>query len=221
MRLTDTDTLGYISPEVFIPIAEENGMICQVGDIVFRKVCQFISENNLAKYGIEYVEVNLSGAQFMDVQLNEMLSSYVKKFNISPEFINLEITETASIEGGDMLEYNMKRLKECRFKFSMDDFGTGYSNLSKMAQSDFDLIKLDKSLLWPCFGSDYSTAARVILDANIRMIHELGKQIVAEGVETKEQVEYLTERGVRYLQGYYYSRPLPAERYIEFMSKNQ
>lgn len=219
VRLTDTETLGYVSPEVFIPIAEENGMICEVGKIVFRKVCKFISEYNLANYGIEYIEVNLSGVQFMDDKLNEILSGYVKEYNVPPEFINLEITETASIEIGEMLEYNMKRLKECRFRFSMDDFGTGYSNLAQMAQADFDLIKLDKSLLWPCFGENASLEAKVILNACIQMIHDLGKQIVAEGVETEEMVNYLTERGVCYLQGFYFAKPLPSDKYLEFMEK--
>lgn len=217
VRLQDTETLGFISPEVFIPIAEENGMIRELGNIVFRKVCQFVSETNLAAYGIQYVEVNLSGAQFMDDKLNEILSAYVKQYNVPPEFINLEITETASIEAAAMLEYNMRRLKECRFKFSMDDFGTGYSNLAKIAQSDFDLIKLDKSLLWPCFEKEGQKEARIILESSVDMILKLGKSIVAEGVETKEQVDYLTEQGVEYLQGYYFSRPLPGDKYLEFM----
>jgi len=221
VRLKDTETLGYISPEVFIPIAEENGMIREVGNIVFRKVCQFVSENNLASYGIQYVEVNLSGAQFMDDKLNEILSAYVKEYNVPPEFINLEITETASIEAAAMLEYNMHRLKECRFKFSMDDFGTGYSNLAKIAQSDFDLIKLDKSLLWPCFEEEGQKDARIILESSVDMILKLGKSIVAEGVENKEQVDYLTEQGVEYLQGYYFSRPLPGEKYLDFMKNTQ
>lgn len=222
VRLSDTETLGYISPEIFIPIAEENGMIREVGNIVFRKVCQFISENNLASYGVEYVEVNLSGAQFMDDQLNKILSECAKEYNVPPEFINLEITETASIAAGELLEYNMRRLKECRFKFSMDDFGTGYSNLAKIAQADFDLIKLDKSLIWPCFGEqETQNEARIILESSVDMILKLGKDIVAEGVETKEQVDYLTERGVKYLQGYYFSRPIPDQEYIEFMKEHQ
>lgn len=221
VRLKDTQTLGFVSPEVFIPIAEENGMIRELGNIVFRKICQFVSENNLASYGIQYVEVNLSGAQFMDDKLNEILSSYVKEYNVPPEFINLEITETASIEAAAMLEYNMHRLKECRFKFSMDDFGTGYSNLAKIAQSDFDLIKLDKSLLWPCFEEEGQKDARIILESSVDMILKLGKMIVAEGVETKEQVDYLTEQGVEYLQGYYFSRPLPGDKYLDFMKESQ
>ena len=222
VRLKDTTTLGYISPEIFIPIAEENGMIRAVGNTVFHKVCSFIKENRLADYGVEYVEVNLSGAQFMDDQLNIMLLECAKEYDVPPAFINLEITETASIAAGDLLEYNMRRLKENNFKFSMDDFGTGYSNLAKIAHTDFDLIKLDKSLIWPCFERDeISRESRIILESSVEMILKLGKDIVAEGVETLEQAEYLTERGVKYLQGYYFSKPLSEEAYLEFMTKHQ
>lgn len=219
VRLKDTETMGYISPEIFIPIAEENGMIHELGNIVFRKVCQFVSEEKLEQYGVHYIEVNLSGAQFMDDKLNEILADCVKKYNVPPEFINLEITETASVEAASMLEYNMYRLKEHRFKFSMDDFGTGYSNLAKIAQSNFDMIKLDKSLIWPCFDKYTEKEARIILESSVGMIIKLGKDIVAEGVETLAQVEYLTELGVEYLQGYYFSKPIDEKSYIEFLKE--
>ena len=221
VRLKDTETMGYISPELFIPIAEENGMIHELGKIVFRKVCQFASEKKLETYGVHYLEVNLSGAQFMDDKLNEILSECVREYNVNPEFINLEITETASVEAASMLEYNMYRLKENKFKFSMDDFGTGYSNLAKIAQSNFDMIKLDKSLIWPCFNAVTAKDARVILESSVDMILRLGKDIVAEGVETQAQVDYLTEIGVEYLQGYYYSKPIPEEKYLEFLTENK
>ncbi len=219
IRLKDTTTMGYISPEVFIPIAEENGMIHEVGDIVFQKVCKFVGENKLEEKGVHYIEVNLSGAQFMDDKLNELLSNRVREYNISPEFINLEITETASVETAAMLEYNMYRLKENHFKFSMDDFGTGYSNLAKIAHSNFDMIKLDKSLLWPCFDKFTEKEARIILESSVDMILKLGKDIVAEGVETQEQVDYLTSLGVEYLQGFYFSRALSEEKYLEYIQK--
>lgn len=221
VRLKDTTTLGYISPEIFIPIAEENNMIRAIGNVVFHKVCRFIRDKKLADYGVEYVEVNLSGAQFMDDQLNKMLLDCARQYDVSPEFINLEITETASIAAGELLEYNMRRLKENNFKFSMDDFGTGYSNLAKIAQTDFDLIKLDKSLIWPCFGGEENEReARIILESSVDMILKLEKDIVAEGVETEEQADYLTKCGVKYLQGYYYSRPLSEEAYLAFMKEH-
>ena len=220
VRLKDSETMEYISPEIFIPIAEENGMIHELGNIVFRKVCQFVRDAKLEEYGVHYVEVNLSGAQFMDDNLNQLLADCVKEYGVSPEFINLEITETASVEAATMLEYNMYRLKEQRFKFSMDDFGTGYSNLAKIAQSNFDMIKLDKSLIWPCFDKVTAEEARIILESSVDMILKLGKDIVAEGVETKAQVDYLTELGVEYLQGYYFSKPISEEKYLEFLKSH-
>ena len=102
----------------------------------------------------------------------------------------------------------------------MDDFGTGYSNLAKIAQSNFDMIKLDKSLLWPCFDKFTEKEARIILESSVDMILKLGKDIVAEGVETKEQADYLTGLGVEYLQGYYFSRPIPEGQYLEFLKNN-
>ena len=195
-------------------------MIHDLGNQVFHKVCQFARENKLEEFGVHYIEVNLSGVQFMDDRLNEMLSDCVKEYGISPEFINLEVTETAAIEAASMLEYNMHRLKERNFKFSMDDFGTGYSNLAKIAQSNFDMIKLDKSLIWPCFDKATANEARIILESSVDMILKLGKDIVAEGVETKAQVDYLTELGVEYLQGYYFSKPIPENQYLEFLKQN-
>lgn len=218
VRLKDKETVGFVSPELFIPIAERRGYINELGQIIFEKVCKFYKENNLQKLGIEYIEVNLSGKQIVDLRLPEQLLACMKQYELSPNCINLEITETAAVEAEDILEQNMKCLQDAGFGFSMDDFGTGYSNLSKMEEVGFDLIKLDKSLIWPCF-EEGSEGAKVILNSCVDMIHRLGRHIVAEGVETQEQVDMLTEKGVAYLQGYYYSRPLPENQYLEFMKQ--
>lgn len=217
VRLKDTETLGYISPEVFIPIAEERGMIRKLGSIVFEKVCAFARDNRLNEKGVDYIEVNLSGVQSTDSELPGLLYSCMKKYGISPEFINLEITETASIKAGNSLEKNMDTLRKMGCKFSMDDFGTGYSNLSKIADTNFELIKLDKSLLWPCFEENNGKAL-ILLNSCIDMIKNLGIGMVAEGVETEAQAKLLTDKGVQHLQGYYYSKPLTEEKYLEFMA---
>ena len=214
MRLKDCGDLGFISPEIFIPMAEEQGMIDEIGTIVFEKVCSFAAENRLWEKGINYIEVNLSGMQSVDPSLPAQLSSIMQKYSIEPRFINLEITETASIDGGELLDANMKRLRSLGCHFSMDDFGTGYSNLSQMAKVHFELVKLDKSLIWPAFGENPDEPL-VILNSCIAMILQLGAHIVAEGVETEEQAEFLAERGVSYLQGYYYSKPISGEAFLE------
>lgn len=214
VRLKDCGDLGFISPEIFIPMAEEQGMIDEIGSIVFEKVCSFAAENRLWEKGINYIEVNLSGMQSVDPSLPAQLSSIMQKYSIEPRFINLEITETASIDGGELLDANMKRLRSLGCHFSMDDFGTGYSNLSQMAKVHFELVKLDKSLIWPAFGENPDEPL-VILNSCIAMILQLGAHIVAEGVETEEQAEFLAERGVSYLQGYYYSKPISGEAFLE------
>lgn len=217
VRLQDCGDLGFISPEIFIPMAEQHGMIGEIGSIVFEKVCSFASENRLWEKGVNYIEVNLSGMQSVDPALPAQVMSVMHKYGIQPKFINLEITETASIDGGEMLDVNMKRLRSLGCHFSMDDFGTGYSNLAKMAKVHFELVKLDKSLIWPAFG-EKPEEPMVILNSCIAMILQLGAHIVAEGVETQEQADFLTEQGVNYLQGYYYSKPISGDTFLEKLS---
>ena len=217
VRLQDCGDLGFISPEIFIPMAEQHGMIGEIGSIVFEKVCSFASENRLWEKGVNYIEVNLSGMQSVDPALPAQLMSVMHKYGIQPKFINLEITETASIDGGEMLDVNMKRLRSLGCHYSMDDFGTGYSNLAKMAKVHFELVKLDKSLIWPAFG-EKPEEPMVILNSCISMILQLGAHIVAEGVETQEQADFLTEQGVNYLQGYYYSKPISGDTFLEKLS---
>lgn len=214
VRIQDCGDLGFISPEIFIPMAEEQGLISEIGGIVFDKVCSFAAENKLWEKGIKYIEVNLSGMQCVDPSLPGQLSEVMERYGIEPKFINLEITETASIDGGEMLNANMKSLRSIGCHFSMDDFGTGYSNLAQMAAVHFELVKLDKSLIWPAFGES-PDEPMVILTSCISMILQLGAHIVAEGVETKEQADFLIQRGVNYLQGYYFSKPVSGEVFLE------
>mgnify|MGYP002515761672 FL=1 len=219
VRLKDRETLGFISPEIFIPMAERMGLISDLGNIVFENVCRFAQQSNIKQYGVEYIEVNISAVQSVDISLPDRLLDCMSKYGITSDFFNLEITETAAVEAGELLDLNMSRLKTMGCGFSMDDFGTGYSNLSQMANTGFDIIKLDKSLIWPCFDEN-GEKPRTILDSCIAMINGLGIAIVAEGVETKEQVDLLTSKGVEYLQGYYFAKPMNERDYLNFMQNN-
>ncbi len=218
VRLKDSQTIGFISPEEFIPIAEKKGLIMELGSIVFEKVCAFAAKTDLEAYGVKYVEVNLSGIQGVNPMLPKHLKLIMEKYQINPMFINLEITETATVESGEMLNRNMKQLRSMGCSFSMDDFGTGYSNLSQMAEISYDLVKIDKSLIWPCFD-EINEKPNLILSSVVNMIRMLGIKIVAEGVETKEQVEVLTNMGINYLQGYYFSKPITECSYVEFLEE--
>lgn len=221
VRLKNTGDLGYVSPEEFIPIAEEKGMIMEIGDRTLALVSEFIREADLLSSPLQYIEVNLSAIQASSPRLDKRFAEIMQKYQIPASFINLEITETATINFGKIFTENINRLRDTGFSFSMDDFGTGYSNLAQMNEIRYDLVKLDKSLIWPAFEEDEGKAgqAEKLLSSVIRLLHHIGVKIVAEGVETEEMADYLTEKGVEYLQGYYFSRPMDREQFLEFMNQ--
>jgi EAL domain-containing protein (putative c-di-GMP-specific phosphodiesterase class I) len=216
VRLTDTQTIGFISPEEFIIIAERIGLIMDLGRIVFEKVCAFSATHQLYNEALDYIEVNLSGIQCVHPDLPRQLEAIMKQYDIPPAFLNLEITETASVESGEMLDRNMIDLRKLGCSFSMDDFGTGYSNLSKMSEVVYDLVKIDKSLIWPCF-TENNEKSLAILKNMINMLLELNVKIVAEGIETKEMQDFLVAQNITYLQGYFFSRPIPEEEFLHFL----
>ena len=217
VRLKDCGGFGFISPEEFIPIAERKGYISELGDEVLRKTARFYVENKLDDLGIDYIEVNLSGIQSSDKDLSSRLLNILGEEGLSPEKIDFEVTETASIECGSTLRTNMNRLREAGSSFAMDDFGTGYSNFSEMAEIRYDIVKLDKSLIWPCFDGDNRERSRDVLTNAINMIHATGSRIVAEGIENAEQKDAIIKWGVEYIQGYYFSKPIEGDRFIEFV----
>ena len=224
VRLKDNQTIGYISPEEFIPLAEKKGMIMPLSNLIFNHVFNFMSENNLRRKGVNHIEVNLSGLQSVDANLPKLMKSLLMKHNIAPDTVNLEITESIAVTSGYMLKKNMDELRKFGCSFSMDDFGTGYSNLSRIAKADFEMIKIDKSLLWPCFkedGTDGTRNAKILLENMISMLLKIGRKIVVEGIETKEQFEYLESLGITYAQGFYFSKPLCEKDFIKFLEDHE
>ena len=212
IRLFDEE-MGEIPPDEFIPIAESEGLIVKVGEVVFRQACDFYQKNNLAQYGIEYVEVNLSTVQCMYTKLPETFHSILEEHSLTPIRFNLEITESVAVRSPDIFLDTMRRLKEQGFTFSMDDYGTGYSNFSYMFDMDFDIIKLDKSLLW---NADTNENAQTILSCTVRMLKDMNFKVLIEGVETKEQLDKVVGLGVDYCQGYYFSRPIPGDKFVDY-----
>lgn len=218
VRMKDTETIGFVPPDEFITAAERFGYISELGNVVLEKVCEMAAQEKIWERGVSYIEVNLSGVQMKELDLAASIDRNLKKYGIDPSFLNFEITETASVTSGERLRENMMQLRNMGCSFSMDDFGTGYSNLSQMADASYDLVKLDKTLIWPCF-EEGNEKARTILQNVVSMISELHTEIVAEGVETQEQVELLDSLGVRHMQGYYFSRPVKREDFVAFLSK--
>lgn len=213
VRLRDPE-LGFIPPDEFIPIAEKNGLILEVGDIVFHKVCEFLQSSDVVSLGIHYVEVNLSMVQCMQEDLHKHLKSIMDQYQIPYNMIDFEVTETFSTSDNRILMNNMSCLIDSGCTFAVDDYGTGFSNTDYLIELPFDLVKLDKSVVWSATDND---KAMKVLEHTAAMIKSLGLKIVAEGVETFEQVLMLRSMGCDFLQGYYFSKPVPPEQYVEFL----
>ena len=213
VRLND-ELLGYISPEIFIPIAEKNGMILKLGTMIFEKVCRFIAEENLKDTTIEYIEVNVSVVQCMQQNFVEELIEIMDYYHIAPEQINLEVTETAAVNSISILQENIEKLHAKGISFSLDDYGSGYSTLGYLHQLPFQIIKLDKLMVWDAFENE---RAGITLKFTVGMLKELKVRIVAEGVETQEQQMHLTGIGCDYLQGWYYSKAIPGEEFAQLI----
>ena len=205
---------GYLSPGVFIPVAESTGQIVPLGERILDRVCKFIKESNIRELGISPIHVNLSAVQCDDPQLASRLDSIVRKYEIDPLCINFEITETAVSSAKEVLLKNMYDLIERGYRFALDDFGKGESNLMYIVEMPVDLLKLDMDMTRAYFNNN---KARIVVGGVSEMAHELRLPIVAEGVESWEQVEGIKKQGVQLLQGYYYSKPLPTSEFLDYI----
>lgn len=214
VRLFD-DELGFISPEEFIPIAEEDGSILHIGTFVLESVCRLIKENEIKSKGIEYIEVNVSVIECMKQNMASRILELIKRYELEPGQINLEITETAAMNSPEIVGVNMINLVDYGVNFSLDDYGSGYSNINYLVELPFNLIKVDKNIVWSSFENE---RAGIALESSISMIRKLDYKIVAEGVETREQADKLTEMGCEYLQGYYFSKPLPEHEFLMYVT---
>jgi len=207
-----------VYPGAFIDIAENNGMILKLGEIVFNKVCRFISETPPDTLGIDYIEVNLSVVQCAHRSLAADYMSIMNRYRVSPSMINLEITETASAGAKKILLENMSILRDYGISFSLDDFGTGHSNLNYIAEMPVDIVKFDKQMTQSYFTSK---KAKYVMSAATNMAKGMGLEIVFEGIETKEQYQEAERIGIDYIQGYYFSKPLAEEEFRKFMRNKQ
>ena len=213
VRITDEDG-RIVPPYDFVWVAEKNGMMLRLGEIIFEKVCRFIRDCKPEQYGIEYIEVNLSAIQCAHEHFAENYISIMEKYGVRPEFINLEITETATMGAKKTALANMQKLIEYGVSFSLDDFGTGESNLNYIVEMPVKIVKFDRTMINSYFENG---KARYVMDAAMHMIHGMKLEIVAEGIETKEQYETMRSLEIGYIQGYYFSRPIPEQEFLEFV----
>lgn len=214
-RLYD-GTLGNISPAEFIPIAEKNGTIIELGRQIFEKCCKFIAEELIPRpeLGIRSVHVNLSVVQCIQPDMAEQFISIIEKYRIPPGMLNLELTERMTLDATDLMRSHMRRLGEYGVHFSLDDYGTGSSNCAYLIDYSFGMVKFDKQMMDSYFVNE---SAQIILKNEFKTLKGLGIDIVAEGIETKAQVDKLEEEDMNYIQGYYFAKPAPAQVFLRLI----
>ncbi|RDX37515.1 EAL domain-containing protein [Kangiella sp. HD9-110m-PIT-SAG07] len=205
-------TEGIISPVEFIPIAEENHLIIPIGEWVLKQVCYQI-KHWLEQYGHSpFITVNLSAVQIRNSDLVNYIKKLLEKTKIPPHLLELEVTETVLLHEARVSVDVLQELKKLGVKLSIDDFGTGYSSLTYLKRLPLDKLKIDRSFVKDIPGDpDSETIIRTV----IGMSHDMGLEIIAEGVETKEQLDYLTNERCSLFQGFYFDPPISLEQLEE------
>lgn len=197
---------GFISPGDFIPVFENNGFVYEVDKFIWEESCRYLRKWLDEGREVHPISVNVSRIDLYDPKLVQHLVNLREKYQLPSQYLELEITESAYTEDPEQIITITRQLREAGFVILMDDFGTGYSSLNMLKDIQIDVLKLDMGFLK---SSDYSAKGGNILTAILKMAESLKMQTIAEGVETKEQVEFLKKIGCRYVQGFYYSKPLP------------
>ncbi len=207
---------GIIPPDEFIPIAEETGLIIQLGQQVIEKSCRQFKQWQQADLPITNLSINVSARQFKEQDLVTLLHDTLRKNKLDARHIELELTESTLLGNETQAESILNQLHDMGIKISIDDFGTGYASLAYLKRLPIDILKIDKSFI---DGILFESDDIAIINAICGLAIGLGIKLVAEGIETKEQLEKIKELNINYGQGYYWSPPLPAEKYLEFLKK--
>lgn len=216
LRLID-DEYGFIPPDLFITAAEKSGAIHRIGDFVLDEVCRFIASDSYKKLGLDYIEINLSVAQCMHGDLADKVLETLKKHGVRSNQINLEITETAASYAQNVMRNNLEKLSTAGISFSLDDYGTGYSNMRRVVQLPLKIIKLDKSFV----DEQANPKMWCVLENTVKMIKDMDMEIVVEGVETADMADKFSAINCDFIQGYYFSKPIPEKDFVEFISNAQ
>lgn len=205
---------GIINPLDFIPIAERTGQIVLIGEWVLENACRQLRkwyDKNYSNYGIS---VNISAIQLRQPGFSEFVVNVINKNRLVPESLEIEITESELIESSHVVTNNIALLCEQGIKITLDDFGTGYNSFKYIQEFLINGIKIDKIFI----SNMNVNINKIIIDSVISFGHKINAEVTAEGVETKEQYEYLKSHGCDRIQGYYFSKPLSPEELIEYMA---
>jgi diguanylate cyclase (GGDEF)-like protein len=203
---------GMVSPAEFIPVAEGSDLIVEIGSWVLHEVCRQIKVWQNTGFYLDHVAVNISPRQFRQDNFVQQVAAAIADSGIDAKYLMVELTEGIVIEDIQVTIDKMLQLQAMGIAISIDDFGTGYSSLAYLKELPLSQLKIDQS-----FVRDINVDAsdEVIVEAIIALAHKLGLEVIAEGVETKEQMQFLYEKGCERYQGYYFYRPMPAEELVQ------
>lgn len=205
--------LGEISPVFFIPIAENSGFINAIGDWVLEHSCQKLSKWRMEKLVDDefFLSINVSPLQLKEEQFHEKVISIIKKYNLPPKAIQIELTETSLMENVQASIKQLKILRDAGIKIAVDDFGTGYSSLTYLSNLPVSIVKLDRSFV----SSINDAATQMVIKSVIDLAHQLNLEVTAEGVETDSQLQLLKKFNCDLLQGFYFSMPVNEQNFLE------
>ncbi|WP_320416298.1 EAL domain-containing protein [Candidatus Reidiella endopervernicosa] len=210
---------GMISQARFIPVAEDSGLILSIGEWVMRSACKQLRMWELEGRGgeINRLAINVSPKQFKQRDFVVMVSRIIEESGIDPSRVELELTEGMLLENVEETIDKMTQLKSIGISFAIDDFGTGYSSLSYLKRLPLDKLKIDQSFVRDIEKGDSGSA---IVETIISMTHHLGLEVIAEGVETRGQLDFLKHSGCHHFQGYYFNRPLPVDEFEKELNES-
>lgn len=206
--------LGWIAPDLFIHLAEKNHLIEQITDLQFRRVCKFINKYRDTLAGIRNIKVNLSSLDLMRSDCSSHFIRVIDEYGISHDKIQFEITETVATEYNADIRKVAGEFDAAGIRLCLDDFGSGYANLNTVMQLPFSAIKVDRSLLYDICNDEKRS---IFYESVVATFHRMNYYVIAEGVETKEEVELMSRWDIDMIQGYYFSKPLPEEKIISLL----
>ena len=207
---------GFISPEAFVPVAEEAGLIIELGEWILRTACRQTHELHVQGYGGLNVAVNISAVQFTDGNLLPMVSRALADTSLAPELLELEITESAVMHDPEEVILSLHELSRFGMRLAIDDFGTGYSSLAYLKRFPVDTLKIDRAFITDISNDNDDVA---IVEAVLGLGKHFGMKVVAEGVEDEEQLQFLRSQGCDIAQGYFISKPMPLEQYESWLQR--
>ena len=207
---------GLLPPGEFIPILETSGFIYKLDSYVWEEVCRFLHDRLMKKLPVVPVSVNVSRVDMLQFRLCEVFTALIKKYEIPSRLLEIEITESAYAENFDQLIATVNELRACGFTVLMDDFGSGYSSLNMLSNIELDILKIDMKFLDT--SNHQNTRNSSILESITSMGRWLGLRMIAEGVETHEQVDRLLNLDCEYMQGYYFYKPMSREHFCELLA---